>query len=979
MSKKEKVEEYLGDVLELLGSLEDADIAGVNSVALIVVLDECSKVVSNAANFVDDLPSACEDSVREIYRLIGEIEKVSKDIVDFLSKIPYGQSIIVYLLANKEKQDVIQRLLGRNGLKGLLRRFLNALEDIEGILDEIEDEERENEFSGRSGTKRHQMIISYINKVSELSLSLSECYNNLTYLYNDIRRVLHNRIDSDRIRKLASMEDLQGKYQVARQLSLRSSRLYANTMLDILTGLSSITARPAYEQIELRLRSLHSDKEPPYLSMDELFFRYPPFEPISAKFSINMEGSRVKVAGSYVWFIDFKELRHNSRERLRFGDGLVYKGFTVERAGKVFLSSVEPINVLTSGSGEVRITLYSQLQRKEVFLKYGSKKLRDTIVQCLKEGYKGSKIEECVREKYLEFLGVGKRHKSKGSSYDPFDLSYVWYCGLGRGLSTDPWDVRCPFERQCDYAAGFKAGERCPYWGWSRRIFPKVFPQIDVEVHVERTEDEGSVGFFKVFSARHVYIVENYTGVQLRMPARVGEGIPLTLTFRRPLIRELPDTNVIGAVFPLDFILKFGSVLLEGGIDALYVELGNGRRASFVDLLVTKFFLWKETRRGVLSYDYFKNNSTNILAKYRGFREKLKREKKMKREFGQFVAMVLAHTLAHLLVSYLASKLELELDDFIYYYKINEESNAVEIYAAENSPFGNLDLPGQVREQFGSVSDMFSKFIQDVISMLRAHDKETEETLTVRERLRKEFFDRNNTVGSLLNRMGELYGRFISEGFVLDQWYFGLHLLLSNEYRDFAQKAGLNPRDALQYFDDLISLAGPPLCLDGCNNCVMFEKRCRETLGQSLSVSRRLVEFFLGFIYGRRELRAIGGSFGPWFLQSVAEKRLVAISPFVNKAGVEFLESLASRGVDVVLVTRKDMLERIPSDTGFRVAVQRSPSHEKVYIVDRRLVVLSSWNLTIGSKSWETFLILWDRGRAEELEKKYLRGVKWIR
>ena len=988
MTSKEDVEVYLGDLLKILDSIDDADIVGLNSVTLSVVLDECAEVMDEVKDFVNKLYRVCGDECRglidEVHRLLREIKEESKNVVDFLSRIPYGQSIVIYIIDNLEKRwPRFNQLLGKEGIRRLLKDLSAELENIEDILEEIEEED---EFNGRKGVRRESEITSSIDDVSSLLQNIKKCYKELREIHYDIRRIIKSK-NSSNIRELFSIKDLQGKYQVARQLSLRASgnsRLYANTMLNILTGLSSITARPAYEQIELSLGFLSGDEEPAYLSMDELFFRYPPFEPISARLPVKIEGMRIRIAGSYTWLINCNELTPKSKKRLGFSQGLIYKGTTEERDSRVFLSSVKPINVLSFKDGEIYLEFYNKKSLyKKVFLKYGSRRLRETIKECLEEGYKDrEKIEECIRKKYLNFLGSKRKYSDK-SSYDPLDLSYVWFCALGKGLSTDPWDTKCPFENVCEYAssAKLKAGEKCPYWSWSRRIFPKVFPQIDVEVHVEGHEDKGSIGLFSVFTARHAYVVEKYIGVQWKMPAYMVEGIPLYLTFKQPLVKELPDTNVIGLEFPLDFILQYSKALLEGSIDTPYVKLGYNRKISLVDLLVTKFFLWRRTRRGVLSFEYLrKKKADDILEDYKNFRIKLMNDKHLKEEFGLFIAKVLAHTLAHLLVSYLASSLDLRLEDFIYYYRINKRNNTIEVYAVENSPFGNLDLPGQIEEQFGNVSNMFWKFIGSLLSMLEDHSKEVERSLIVREKLRREFLSKNNSsnMDNFLNMLKELYGKFSNEGLAFDQWYFSLHLLFSGEYRKYASKARLDYRGALQYFDDIVPLVGPPLCLDGCNNCVMFERGCRETLGQPLSISRHLVEFFLGSLYGGQEFRAIGGIFGPLLLGSVTKRKLFVVSPFINEEGIKFLEELASKNVEVILVTRKNTLRKIPSNVEFRVAAQFSPSHEKMYIIDDELVITSSWNLTIGSKSMETFLLSWNNKKASELEEKYLRESMWI-
>ena len=109
---------------------------------------------------------------------------------------------------------------------------------------------------------------------------------------------------------------------------------YRRHLLDILTGLKSITAKPEEEDVVITL----PDK-PDKMSLATLFYRYPPFEPIH----INKEG----ITGNLLWFINGKNVRIPSEAfTAPIDDSFVIYGDVDLEQDPVKLKSVIPINVL---------------------------------------------------------------------------------------------------------------------------------------------------------------------------------------------------------------------------------------------------------------------------------------------------------------------------------------------------------------------------------------------------------------------------------------------------------------------------------------------------------------------------------------------------------------------------------------------------------------------------------------------------------
>ena len=89
-------------------------------------------------------------------------------------------------------------------------------------------------------------------------------------------------------------------------------------------------------------------------------------------------------------------------------------------------------------------------------------------------------------------------------------FDYVYFCYWGRGLSTDPFDVKCPF-KNCDVRKNAVCdGERL----WSgkygyRKPFPKVYPLRDsqfqndgIEIYAESLP--AKIVSFSAYDFRHV-------------------------------------------------------------------------------------------------------------------------------------------------------------------------------------------------------------------------------------------------------------------------------------------------------------------------------------------------------------------------------------------------------------------------------------------------------------------------------------------
>ena len=76
------------------------------------------------------------------------------------------------------------------------------------------------------------------------------------------------------------------------------------------------------------------------------------------------------------------------------------------------------------------------------------------------------------------------------------------------------------------------------------------------------------------------------------------------------------------------------------------------------------------------------------------------------------------------------------------------------------------------------------------------------------------------------------------------------------------------------------------------------------------------------------------------------------------KKGVELLNSLSNRNVEVILVTRPQTIDLIENKLqGIMIYELKVKSHYKKYIIDDSIIINASSNLTLGSTSIESFKI----------------------
>ncbi|WP_456473021.1 phospholipase D-like domain-containing protein [Methanocaldococcus sp.] len=871
---------------------------------LYMKINEYNKIITEFYKNLLDLNAINYKNSNKIYKIVDKIEY---DIYNFLRVI-------------REIFDNINDYINFHSIDERYKDNIKKLKKFKKILDEYLEE-----------FEYHQKAIQKIRKAYENMRSYLAHYTNNLYIENDYL--------------IPIIANLKAKLY---------DRLFSIDILNYITGLYSISANPVSEIISFRI---DDDNEPKFISLDELFYRYPPFEPLAIKDNKN----NVEILGNKIWFINpengvFGSNAFKNQELVKTD---IIKGNIKKEHITNKLESVELIDLL---GDECNSYILLKLDGG-VYIKYGSQELKKYISQ-------EKSIEE-IEKFYKKYLLEHGRKKA----YSPTNLSYIWYCRWGKGLSTDPWDVDCPFKSYCRYGKYIRSRDnrKCPLWSWSRRIFPKVFPVSKRKTPNKKLKvSESFNGIFPIYG-RKVLIKEEYDRVQFKIP---GEECPINITFKTPIGKELTKTNVVGLAIDKNFIKTIISALLNEKISNYSINL-FGINVSISDIILSKCFLISQTNRGLNTYSLLEKDFKRIVDKYKKFKNRFKKGYKVNDTTAEKVIndsiYLLLHTLAHLLLGFLSKELEIKSEDLLYL--IDETDEYYRILIVENSPIGALDIIGATVNKFDSLTNMVVKFFESVYDLLKKHEDQLEyykvsverhlENIKNSSKKKPEYIHNIEIIKELKNH----YAEFLKNGLILDLHYFNTYMQLKKEDRTGYGKYGdlidsivedKSLREKLyKEINNIFTLAFPTYCIDGCTSCILFDKGCYEGLGQTITTSKELTKLFIEIILKGREFRGQGNVLLKNIIESLCKKELIALSPYIDEEGINFLNELSKKGISIKLITNKKMTEdfsELFSKCEFEVYIMKS-NHDKLYYIDNKILLKSTANLTLKSNSVNRFEI----------------------
>jgi hypothetical protein len=889
--------------------------------------------------------------IEDIRYTLYEMENLINKILSTIDKIKEFPENVQQYVDSKFVDEISKKC---KEIYTIIKDYINKVEDI-FTSDKVREE-----------------FIEYLEMISKFSEDEREtCYKLEKLLREKMksfagRKGEYLRILEKRVKELKNnFEELEGKSDnLIIDLKRKKALLVSPEILDLVrslewggevwvheivekvSGLRSVAGDPYTEEVSIMAPFFH-EEEPVRLTIDQLLARYPPFEPIQ----IESDG----IIGRFIWFLEStnvvflrpKNIQHMIDKCLKID----------EDTGK--LISVKPLDVLKDvQNGEILIII--QAGSRKVFIKYGSRNLYNYVQ---KYGY----LIEKIQNGYERFV---QKVKGTGKAYSVSNLGYSWYCILGLGMSTDPYDLDCPYVNMCPI--GRKSQGKCNKWSWSRRLFPKVYVVPERELALASAADlkyGRPLLFITPFAVSGVRMHELYRRAQWYMPSVAPEGPVVEVNFKKSLKKDLPKTNAIGFEIPLSLVKGLIESLLDEKIpDKPTVIVMHNNYTGLDKLLLSKFFVYLMTRRGHDTFHFLQMKDDKIIEK---FKEKLQKGYS-RDEIVNFAIEIFGHTISHLFHSFISNSLEIEPENLLYVFSIDERRDALLVSVAENSAWGSLDIVKHAQMKFGSIDRMLEEFIDSITKSLEEHEKDIQSYI-----VKMMSIITDPIVMKIANELKNKYMRLVSNGIILDTTTFLNNIVISGQDIDIAKKLQLNDvRELRERLTDAVVASGISTCIDGCPACVMLDHGCTAPLIQNIVLSRNLAAWILKVLAGKAFIKGRGNGLGSAIFHQ-AKESFFAFSPYLDEEGVKVLTDLAQRGVKVILVTRKKFAEEFGKqlkEQGVEVYIMTAPRHDKFYIIDGRVRVRTTQNLSKLSSINEFSFEQLSPEEAESIIRQELEG-----
>ena len=700
------------------------------------------------------------------------------------------------------------------------------------------------------------------------------------------------------------------------------------------------------------------------ISMTSFMYRVPPFELTRAIFEKSLDKEITDLLGArFVWFIKPLNVDPSSWSTiLRKIPGTstkteIVKGKYVYELGIIVPSEIELIDISNK-------SLYIEIRGKyPFFLKFGSDKIEKAMPTLT------------TKEKFINYL----KEKSAVLSRDigpilsnwGLRMDYLYFCYKGLGLSTDPYDVNCPFSSKCPL--GEERGGPCNgriYWSaryFKRKFYPKIYPLRRLRLSAR--------GGLKILHEEFPNAILRVRAFDKKRVEVRWYGIEIGTWFirARPTIRLFFNTE-IGYSIPTSVLeLRFDRSWMEKLIEDLLKEDPETRA-----IIATKFILHRALGRRL---DYRRLSSVvkslldNQSETYKEFQRYLSGE--VDEAIKNFSRRILLHSLKHLLTQYILEKIAGVDMNFVlvkYNYKYSDSIFLAE--NARNGRIGIIDTVVRLIEKNGLASFIldFAKWLYDFLG-LHTNDfeklssrrmYESEKTLLAAIAKLEKGSRSEKALADQIRRVIEKVKEFKTK---LDQNKVKIDITSA---RTVLLAGGIVREEEVEqiedYFDDILEMAGFLLCLDGCNGCVRLEKYCSEGIQQILTTSKILLfkfaEKLIDLIsrgWSRRSTE-VGKIVEPIIFH--AKKQVNIISPYISPKYASKLVKLSSEGVKIRVVTwlptkgekeefafQMDSLKVFQKNLGENLSVRivdkpdvKLP-HDKTYIIDDKLIT-GSFNLT---------------------------------
>ena len=695
---------------------------------------------------------------------------------------------------------------------------------------------------------------------------------------------------------------------------------------------------------------------PTNISITSFMYRTPPFELTRCPYEKKNDEEITKILGArHVWLVkpiyvsdsSWRTIQNKTR-----GQGKNILIGSYDKIGSILQLNTLKIVDITQKCLEIEI------EKPIFFLKLGSSRLEEELANL------NSKVTILEKLKALEqnaFQDLGWGRSSWG-----IRLDYVYFCYKGLAISTDPYDLECPF-RNCPLR---REGicNRKRYWSatYSRRKpYPKIYPLRSVYVSAEFE----SIPKYRTFLPKNIVIFSAY---DKRKVESKWYGIEMGTWFlrSRPIVRIYFDKDSqVGYSIPTSLVeISFNIKWLTDIIKKILENNDTVRRN-----VALKYILYNRLGK-TLDYNNLSKVINNILQNGEEA-QRFKQYYLYKRfddNFLAFARKLLLHSLEHMLTQYVLFKLVGVDYSFIltkHYYK-----NAAKLFIIENAKNGGLGIIDTIIRDVENkgLAGFLLEFTNWLKIFLEEHDREfnnisnerKSKAIRLLNEVIKRFEKENPTRATRLKKMDEEVEGFRHE---LERANIQLDITLA---RTILLVSNRIPEDLIgdleDYFDDILEKHGFLLCWDGCNGCVILERYCGEGVHQILTTSKTLLKAFIEqlrslIVSGIAESsRRVGKVIEP--LLRDAKKNIDISSPFISPRYAQELINKSREGIKVRILTwvpkasesdtdeykyhleaLKILKENLNENLEVRVTDRL---HAKIYIVDNQVAITGSANLT---------------------------------
>jgi hypothetical protein len=699
------------------------------------------------------------------------------------------------------------------------------------------------------------------------------------------------------------------------------------------------------------------------VSITSFMYRVPPYELTKCGYEVGSDKEITDILGSrFVWLIKPKEVSWDSWNEIlrKTTDGratsLIRGKYTYE--GTLLVPKLIELINLSAKSLLVEVG-----GRYQFFLKFGSSTIEKETTDMK------------TKQKLLQYLI--EKEKTLVRSLDPslaswrLRLDYLYFCYKGLGLSTDPFDVNCPFKSRCRLSS--ERGGPCDgklFWSGKysrRRFYPKSYPLRRLRL--------GSGGLV-VYDEKFPLSFINFAAYEKKRVESRWYAVEIGTWFinARPTVRIFFDTE-IGYAIPTSVMeISFQREWLTNTIREILEREKEVRRS-----IALKFILYKALGR-TLDYKLFSKTVQALMRKENKLSKKYTdyvQSQCVDNELIEFAKIVLLHSIEHNLTQYILEKFAGVDMSFVLtkYYKYSDR-----IILAENAKNGRIGIVDTivrtVRENgfhafIYYFTDWLSKYLTlhynnfEKVTLLRT--KEAERTLNQAINRLQKGSPREQEIAEKIKKVCKKVEEFkkgLEESDIELDITLARTVLLAGEIVSESDVEEIG-----DYLDDILEKYGFKLCLDGCNGCVRLERYCGEGVQQILTTSRMLLHKFSENLKDSimRGLTKRSIELGKYIEPILfnAKKDLGVICPYISPTYANKLVELASKGVKIRVITwmpkkedkeygfQKESLKILKENLELKNLLVRvmedKPEikliHDKTYIVDN-IVITGSFNLT---------------------------------